>query len=78
MAFDLRVLFASDLEGGSTASADPVVNFAAIVEALDNENTLVLSSGDNWIPGPDTTLVLSVPVGETAEPSMIYTTLCMV
>ena len=52
MAFDLRVLFASDLEGGSTASADPVVNFAAIVEALDNENTLVLSSGDNWIPGP--------------------------
>ena len=52
MAFDLRILFASDLEGGSTASADPVVNFAAIVEALDNENTLVLSSGDNWIPGP--------------------------
>ena len=35
MAFDLRILFASDLEGGSTASADPVVNFAAIVEALD-------------------------------------------
>ena len=52
MAFDFRLLFASDLEGGSTSTSDPVVNFAAIVEALDNENTLVVSSGDNWIPGP--------------------------
>jgi 2',3'-cyclic-nucleotide 2'-phosphodiesterase (5'-nucleotidase family) len=52
MAFDLRLLFASDLEGGSTQTPDPVVNFAAIVEALDNENALVVSSGDNWIPGP--------------------------
>ncbi|HEX2527970.1 MAG TPA: choice-of-anchor I family protein, partial [Geminicoccus sp.] len=51
--FSLQLVHASDLEGGVEA-IDSAPNFAAIVEALEqqNENTLVLSSGDNFLPGP--------------------------
>jgi 2',3'-cyclic-nucleotide 2'-phosphodiesterase (5'-nucleotidase family)/endonuclease/exonuclease/phosphatase family metal-dependent hydrolase len=51
--FTLQLLHASDLEGGVEAIAN-APNFAAIVDALeeDYENTLVLSAGDNYIPGP--------------------------
>ncbi len=53
MAFQLQILHASDLEGGLDA-LDRAANFASVVELLeeDNPNTVVLSSGDNYIPGP--------------------------
>lgn len=49
----LQILHASDFEAGLSASSD-APNFAAIVDALDNTyaNTLILSSGDNFIPSP--------------------------
>jgi 2',3'-cyclic-nucleotide 2'-phosphodiesterase (5'-nucleotidase family) len=49
----LQILHASDFEGGLTAPQD-APNFAAIVDALEETytNTLVLASGDNWIPSP--------------------------
>lgn len=52
-AFTLQILHASDLEGGVDA-IDRAPYFAAIVDALEEtaENTLVLSAGDNVIPGP--------------------------
>jgi len=52
-AFTLQILHASDLEGGVDAiSAAP--NFAAMVDALEDtyENTIILSAGDNYLPGP--------------------------
>ncbi len=51
--FTLQFLHASDLEGGVEA-LDNAPNFAAIMEALEaeNDNTIILSSGDNYIPGP--------------------------
>lgn len=52
--FTLQLLHASDLEGGVEAVA-AAPNFAAIVEILEEdypENTILLSSGDNWITGP--------------------------
>ncbi len=50
--FTLQILHASDLEGGVDA-LDRAPNFAAIVDALeDQENTIILSAGDNYIPGP--------------------------
>ncbi|KZD09875.1 5'-nucleotidase C-terminal domain-containing protein [Oceanibaculum pacificum] len=53
MAYTLQILHASDLEGGVEAiSRAP--NFAAIVDYLEDTyaNTIVLSAGDNFIPGP--------------------------
>ncbi|MBO6824966.1 MAG: choice-of-anchor I family protein [Sneathiella sp.] len=52
-AFTLQILHASDLEGGVEA-IDSAPNFAAIVDVLEDtyENTLVLSAGDNYLPGP--------------------------
>ncbi|WP_075220245.1 5'-nucleotidase C-terminal domain-containing protein [Acuticoccus yangtzensis] len=49
----LQLLHASDLEGNSDAAVS-APNFATIVEALraEYETTLVLSSGDNYIPSP--------------------------
>jgi len=53
----VQILHASDLEGGVEAIAD-APNFAAVVEALENDAaglslpSFVLSSGDNYIPGP--------------------------
>jgi len=51
--FTLQLLHASDLEGGVDAIAN-APNFAAIVDALEEEyaNTVVISAGDNYIPGP--------------------------
>ena len=55
--FTLQILHASDLEGGVDA-IENAPNFAAIVDALeaDAENrgvsSILLSAGDNYIPGP--------------------------
>lgn len=51
--FKLQVLHSSDMESGISAVID-APNFAAIVDKLEDEypNTLVLSSGDNTLPGP--------------------------
>jgi 2',3'-cyclic-nucleotide 2'-phosphodiesterase (5'-nucleotidase family) len=51
--FLLQVMHASDLEGGVSAIQDAPA-FAAIVDRLEDEfsNTVVISSGDNYIPGP--------------------------
>jgi alkaline phosphatase len=53
----LQILHASDLEGGVNAIAD-APNFAAVVEALEADAasadtpSILLSAGDNYIPGP--------------------------
>ncbi len=51
--YTLQILHASDLEGGVDA-IDSAANFAAIVDKFEEEvdNTIVLSAGDNYIPGP--------------------------
>jgi len=51
--FLLQVLHASDLEGGVDAIEDAPA-FGAIVDRLEDEfaNTVIISSGDNYIPGP--------------------------
>ena len=51
--FKLQLLHASDLEGGVDA-IDNAPNFAAVVDKLEGrvDNTLTLSGGDNFIPGP--------------------------
>ncbi|GMG81357.1 hypothetical protein LNKW23_05700 [Paralimibaculum aggregatum] len=57
MAFTLQILHASDLEGGVDAISN-APNFATIVEALEAEAadaghpSILLSAGDNYIPGP--------------------------
>jgi 2',3'-cyclic-nucleotide 2'-phosphodiesterase (5'-nucleotidase family) len=50
--FDLRLIYASDLE--EALEDQQTINFAAIVDALDDGTmaTLKLSAGDNYIPGP--------------------------
>ena len=56
-ALRLQILHTSDLEGGVEAIAD-APNFAAVVEALERDAadegvaSIVLSAGDNFIPGP--------------------------
>ncbi|VGO13251.1 Trifunctional nucleotide phosphoesterase protein YfkN [Pontiella desulfatans] len=53
----LQFLHASDLEG-SVDAIDNAPNFAAVVEALENDaagrgiGSVLLSAGDNYIPGP--------------------------
>lgn len=53
----LQILHASDLEGGVNAIGD-APNFAAVVEALEADaanngtSSILLSAGDNYIPGP--------------------------
>ena len=55
--YTLQVLHASDLEGGIDA-IDNAPNFAAIVDALESDaeqmgvHSILLSAGDNYIPGP--------------------------
>ncbi|MBY8976424.1 choice-of-anchor I family protein [Rhodobacteraceae bacterium NNCM2] len=55
--FTLQILHASDLEG-SVDAIDDAPNFAAIVDALEEDaaslgiSSILLSSGDNYIPGP--------------------------
>ncbi len=53
MAYTLQLLHASDLEGG-VAALENAPNFAAIVDTLEDTfaNTLLISAGDNFIPGP--------------------------
>ncbi|MGF1499831.1 MAG: 5'-nucleotidase C-terminal domain-containing protein [Elainellaceae cyanobacterium] len=49
----IQILHASDLEGGVDAIQN-APNFAAIVDRLEEDfaNTIILSAGDNYIPGP--------------------------
>lgn len=52
--FVLQLLHAADMEGGAEA-LDDAPRFAAVLQALRAEmpgQTLTLSSGDNYIPGP--------------------------
>ncbi|MDJ0694604.1 esterase-like activity of phytase family protein [Mastigocoleus sp. MO_188.B34] len=51
--YTLQILHASDLEGGVDA-IDSAANFAAIVDKFEDEveNSITLSAGDNYIPGP--------------------------
>ncbi len=55
--FTLQILHASDFEGGVDA-VRRAPNFAAIVDFLEDQspsgNSITLSSGDNFIPGPFT------------------------
>lgn len=57
MTFKLQILHASDLEGGLDA-IENAPNFAAIVDALEADAetsgiaSILLSAGDNYIPGP--------------------------
>jgi alkaline phosphatase len=47
----LKLLHASDLEGGLDA-LNRAANFGAIIETLEDSSTLIVSAGDNYIPGP--------------------------
>ena len=49
----VQILHASDLEGGVDAIGNAPI-FAAIMDHLEDEypNTIILSAGDNYIPGP--------------------------
>ncbi len=52
--FTLQLLHASDMDG-STGALQNVENFSALLDGFRRQypnNTLVLSSGDNYIPGP--------------------------
>ena len=53
--FTLQILHASDFEAGIEAT-QRAKNFAAIVDVLEDSyaNSITLSSGDNFIPGPFT------------------------
>jgi 5'-nucleotidase/UDP-sugar diphosphatase len=53
MVYKLQILHGSDFEAGIPALND-AVGFSTVVNALrdDVPNTLTLSSGDNYIPGP--------------------------
>ncbi|MCU0442826.1 MAG: choice-of-anchor I family protein [Bacteroidia bacterium] len=52
-AFQMQILHSSDMESGLAAVVD-APNYAAIVDKLEDQhvNTLILSSGDNTLPGP--------------------------
>lgn len=54
----LQILHAADQEAGISAIED-AVNFSAVINALEDDfaNTLKLSSGDIYIPGPFSMLV---------------------
>lgn len=52
--FTLQLLHASDMDG-ATGALDNVETFSAMLDAFRSEhpdNTLILSSGDNYTPGP--------------------------
>ncbi|MAU51548.1 MAG: hypothetical protein CMN17_04055 [Roseovarius sp.] len=53
MAYTLQLLHAGDLEGGVSA-VENAPNFAAIVDTFEDTfaNSVLISSGDNFIPGP--------------------------
>lgn len=52
-SYTLQILHASDFEAGLEA-VDVAANFAAIVDRLEDAtpNSITLSSGDNFLPGP--------------------------
>lgn len=53
--FTLQLLHFADVDGGGTAAMFNVDHFSALVEHFRSEmpdNTLLVSSGDNYIPGP--------------------------
>lgn len=65
VAFTMQLLHFSDMDGSDTTALGSVANFSGLVQKFRNEfpnNTLTVSSGDNFIPGPR--LVAS------ADPSM--------
>ncbi|MBS4011159.1 MAG: bifunctional metallophosphatase/5'-nucleotidase, partial [Roseovarius sp.] len=66
MAYTLQLLHANDLEGG-VAALDNAPNFAAIVDTLEDtfENTILLSAGDNYIPGPFFSTAADFSMGAT-------------
>jgi len=51
--FQMQILHSSDMESGVAAVVD-APNYAAVVDKLEDlhTNTLILSSGDNVLPGP--------------------------
>ncbi len=51
--FQMQILHSSDMESG-VAAVNDAPNYAAIVDKLEDlhTNTLILSSGDNVLPGP--------------------------
>lgn len=53
MSYTLQFLHASDLEGGLEA-LENATNFSRLIEyyRLQESNTLLMSAGDNYIPGP--------------------------
>lgn len=54
-AFQLQLLHFSDVDGGGTAALSRVDEFSALVDHFRSryaKRTLLLSSGDNFIPGP--------------------------
>lgn len=66
MAYTLQLLHANDLEGG-VAALDNAPNFAAIVDTLEDthENSILLSAGDNYIPGPFFSTAADFSMGAT-------------
>lgn len=53
--FTLQLLHVSDADGSDTTALNSVANLSALVSKFRAEmpsNTIVLSSGDNYIPGP--------------------------
>ncbi len=54
-AFSLQLLHFADVDGGGTAAMFNVDEFSALVDHFRGqrpENTVLISSGDNYIPGP--------------------------
>lgn len=53
-AFELQLLHFADVDGGRDIIQN-AIRFSALVQSFKNDydNTLLLSSGDNWIPGPE-------------------------
>lgn len=57
VAFTLQLLHFADIDGNEATALDAVDEFSAVVDGLRNdathgEHTIVVSSGDNLIPGP--------------------------
>jgi 5'-nucleotidase / UDP-sugar diphosphatase len=54
-AYELQILHFADADGSDTVALDSVANLSGLVAKFRAErpnNTLVVSSGDNYIPGP--------------------------
>jgi alkaline phosphatase len=68
MTYTLQLLHANDLEGGVDA-LDNAPNFAAIVDHLEDThaNSILVSSGDNYIPGPFFSTAADFSMGGTLD-----------